>query len=152
MVRPFRRRRVSFSPEVNYFKPAGVPLKELKEETLKMEELEALRLCDVDGLKQEEAANKMNVSQPTLFRVLSNARKKMAQALIEGKSIRIEGGNYEMIQTRGRRRGSGRGLGFGGPGMNCVCPKCGYAQVKQAGTPCLSLRCPECGAQMIRGD
>ncbi len=148
MVRPHRKRKVRFSPDITYFKPAGVPIRELEEEVLKMDELESLRLCDAEGLKQEEASKKLNISQPTMFRILSNARKKIANALIKGKAIKIEGGDYEMIQPRGR----GRGRGFGGPAMNCVCPKCGYNQIKRAGIPCLSIKCPECGSQLIRGD
>lgn len=90
MVRPCRRRRVSFNPGVTYFKPAGVPVRELKEIILRIDEAEALRLCDVEGLKQEEAAKKMNISQPTLFRILTSAREKTASALIKGYAVRIE--------------------------------------------------------------
>ncbi|MBD3311880.1 DUF134 domain-containing protein [archaeon] len=90
MPRPRRMRRVLFKPDVTYYKPAGVPVRVLEEETLCMEEMEALRLCDMEGLKQEEAAKKMGVSQPTLFRTLSVARKKLASAVIEGKAIRIQ--------------------------------------------------------------
>lgn len=149
MVRPNRRRRVGFNPKINYFKPAGVPIRELKEVVLKVDELEAVRLCDAQGLKQEEAADKMNVSQSTLFRILSNARRKIAEALVEGKSIKIQGGNYEMMK---RGIGKGRGRGFQGPASNCVCPKCGYTQMKRAGMPCMSIKCPECGSTLVRGD
>ena len=90
MVRPNRHRRISFNPNVTYYKPAGVPMRELEEEVLRMDEVEAVRLCDSEGLKQEEAASKMNISQPTLFRILKNARKKIANALIKGKAIRID--------------------------------------------------------------
>lgn len=90
MPRPRRIRRVLFKPDVTYYKPAGVPVRVLEEETLCMEEMEALRLCDMKGLKQEEAAEKMDVSQPTLFRTLSTARRKLATAIIEGKAIRIQ--------------------------------------------------------------
>ncbi|MBN1923977.1 MAG: DUF134 domain-containing protein [Nanoarchaeota archaeon] len=90
MVRPQRSRFVRFNPEVTYYKPAGVPIRSLEEEVLEIDELEALRLCDAEGMKQEEASEKMNVSQSTLFRILKNARKKIANALIKGKAIRIE--------------------------------------------------------------
>ena len=90
MVRPRRNRRIGFSPGVTYYKPAGIPVRELEEVILGMDEAEALRLCDVEGLKQEGAAERMNVSQPTLFRILSKAREKIADALINGKAIRIE--------------------------------------------------------------
>lgn len=90
MARPCRCRRVNFEPETTYFKPAGVPMSGLEEEFLKSDELEALRLCDAEGNTQEEAAKKMNVSQPTIFRILESARKKVATALVKGKGIRIE--------------------------------------------------------------
>ena len=83
-------RRIRFNPDVTYYKPAGVPVRMLDEVVLCMDALEALRLCDVEELKQEEAAIKMGVSQPTLFRLLKEARKKLASAVINGKAIRIE--------------------------------------------------------------
>ncbi len=67
MARPCIRRRVMFGPGVTYYKPAGVPIRELEEVELKIDEFEAVRLSDSLGLKQEEAAKKMNVSQPTFF-------------------------------------------------------------------------------------
>ncbi|MFA5302998.1 MAG: DUF134 domain-containing protein [Candidatus Nanoarchaeia archaeon] len=90
MVRPCNHRRVIFEPGTTYFKPAGIPMSNLQEEILKPDELEALRLCDAENNKQEEAAKKMNVSQPTIFRILESARKKVATALTKGKAIRIE--------------------------------------------------------------
>ncbi len=92
MVRPTRHRRVEFNPNVTFYKPAGIPLRTLDEERLKIDEVEALRLCDKEGLKQEEAAKKMGVSQPTLYRILKSAREKLARAIIDGKAIRIEKG------------------------------------------------------------
>lgn len=89
MVRPIKLRRVLFNPNVVYFKPRAVPLSALEEVGLSIDELEALRLCDLKDLKQEEAAKKMKVSQSTLQRILTSARKKIAEALIEGKAIKI---------------------------------------------------------------
>ena len=89
MVRPLKPRRVSFDPNVVYFKPRAVPLSLLDEVDLGIDELEALRLCDLKDLEQEEAAKKMKVSQSTLQRILTSARKKVAEALIEGKAIKI---------------------------------------------------------------
>ena len=89
MVRPIKPRRVSFDPNVVYFKPRAVPLSLLDEVELGIDELEALRLCDYKNLEQIEAARKMKVSQSTLQRILSSARKKVAEALIEGKAIKI---------------------------------------------------------------
>ena len=89
-----RMRRVSFEPDVVFFKPAGVPMRDLKEVVLSVEEFEALRLSDFEKLSQSECAAKMNISQPTFNRLLSSAREKIAEALVEGKAIRIKGGNY----------------------------------------------------------
>ena len=102
MSRPFKCRRVAFMPGVTYFKPAGIPLRSLEEIRLSVEEAEALRLKDLEGLEQEQGAEKMNVSRPTFQRVLASARKKMADALLNGKAIRIEGGNYEIAHRRFR--------------------------------------------------
>jgi uncharacterized protein len=96
MSRPIKCRRVNFFPQVRYFKPAGVPLKNLEEECLSMEEVEAIRLKDVEGLEQEQGAQKMNISRPTFQRVLTSARRKIAGALIQGKAIKIEGGSFEI--------------------------------------------------------
>jgi len=110
MARPFRCRRVWCLPEFTYFKPAGSRMAGLKEIVLTVDEFEAVRLKDLDGLEQKEAAKKMGISQPTLHRLLLSARKKIAEAIVKGKAIRIEGGAYRMV---GRH---GRGFGFGGPG------------------------------------
>ena len=89
MVRPLKPRRVLFDPDVVYFKPRAVPLSMLEEVDLDIDELEALRLCDLNNLEQTEAAKKMKISQSTLQRILTSARKKVAEALIEGKAIKI---------------------------------------------------------------
>ena len=102
MARPFKCRRVAFMPGVTYFKPAGIPLRALEEIRLTVEEAEAIRLKDLEGLEQEEGAEKMNISRPTFQRVLASARQKIADALLNGKAIRIEGGNFEMSPRRFR--------------------------------------------------
>jgi len=89
MARPIKPRRVLFDPNVVYFKPRAVPLSMLEEVDLSIDELEALRLCDLKDLEQKEAASKMKVSQSTLQRILTSARKKVAEALTEGKAIKI---------------------------------------------------------------
>lgn len=89
MVRPKRFRCLQFSPEVLYFKPRGVPMSVLEEEELFHDELEALKLHDVDGLDHIEAAKKMKISQPTFGRILDKAYKKIATAIIKGKAIKI---------------------------------------------------------------
>ena len=89
MTRPKKNRCLRFNPEVLYFKPRGIPLSTLEEEELFTDELEALKLHDVDGLDQIEAAKKMNISQPTFGRILDKAYKKIATAIVKGKAIKI---------------------------------------------------------------
>jgi len=96
MTRPRLCRRVAFNPEITYFKPRGVPMAELTETVLTVDEFEAVRLKDLEGLEQEECAKKMNISQPTFHRLVVSARKKIADAIINGKAIRICGGNYKI--------------------------------------------------------
>ena len=95
-------RRVSFIPPITYFKPAGRPLVGLDEVQLLVEEAETIRLKDLEGLEQEECAQRMSISRTTFSRVLDSARQKIADALLNGKAIRIEGGNFEMAVNRFR--------------------------------------------------
>lgn len=90
MPRPRVPRCLQFKPHVYYFKPQGIPLRMLEEVVLRPDELEALKLYEIDGLNQIMAAKKMKISQPTLARLLDSANKKIAQAIITGKAIRIE--------------------------------------------------------------
>ncbi len=90
MVRPRRGRRINFEPNTTYFKPQGIPLRQLEDVYLTLEELEALRLCDHEGMDQTTAAGKMKVSQSTLQRSLNSARSKVAEALTQGKAIKIK--------------------------------------------------------------
>ena len=83
-------RCVRFSPKVSYFKPQGIPLRLLEEVNLGADELEALKLYEVDNVSQTEAADKMKFSQPTFARILDSANQKIADALINGKAIRLE--------------------------------------------------------------
>ena len=89
MVRPIKPRRVQFDPKAVYFKPRAIPLSMLDEVELSLDEIEALRLCDLEELNQVEAAKRMKISQATLCRILTSARKKVAEALIKGKAIKI---------------------------------------------------------------
>ena len=94
--RPIKWRCVAFSPEITYFKPVGVPLQVLENVYLSVEEAEAIRLKDLEGLEQTECAERMKISRPTFHRILNSARHTLADALLNGKAIRIEGGNFEM--------------------------------------------------------
>jgi uncharacterized protein len=95
-------RKVSAIPPITYFKPAGIRMAELEEVRLLVEEAEAIRLKDLEGLEQEECAAKMSISRSTFSRILDSARQKVADALLNGKAIRIEGGNFEMATRRFR--------------------------------------------------
>jgi predicted DNA-binding protein (UPF0251 family) len=94
--RPTKWRRVAAVPPIVYFKPAGVPLRELLEVAVGVEEMEAIRLRDVEGLEQEKCATMMSISRPTFHRVLASARRKIAEALTNGKALRIEGGTFAL--------------------------------------------------------
>jgi predicted DNA-binding protein (UPF0251 family) len=100
MPRPRIRRRIACHPHVTYFKPAGIRLTNLKEAILTLEEYEAIRLVDLEGTPQVKAAKQMNISQPTLSRLLVSGRKKLADAIIHGKSIKIHGGDYKLSRKR----------------------------------------------------
>jgi predicted DNA-binding protein (UPF0251 family) len=89
MPRPRLCRRIKFNPNITYFKPQGVPMGLLDVVELTMEEIEALRLRQIEGLEQEKGAKKMNTSQSTYQRILSSAYKKITDALVNGKAIEI---------------------------------------------------------------
>lgn len=96
MPRPRLRRRVHGAPDFTHFKPVGAPKRTLSQINLTLDETEAIRLRDFLGLSQEESARRMNVSQPTFHRILSSARKKIADFLINGKTLKIYGGEYTL--------------------------------------------------------
>lgn len=89
MPRPKIPRAIRFRPDVYYFKPRGIPLHLLDEVILEADEVQALKLHDVDGLDHVASAEKMSISQPTFGRVLNSAYKKVADALVKGKAIRL---------------------------------------------------------------
>lgn len=97
MVRPQKDRQVAFNPEVSYFKPRGIPMFDLQEVGLKVDELEAIRLSDLLGMSHEDAGRRMGVSRATFGRIIQRARKTVADALINGKAINVEGGNYKIV-------------------------------------------------------
>ena len=90
MPRPKSPRNLRFDPKVTYFKPAGIPLRSLEEVELEPDEIEAIKLYDHEELDQKSVAEKMNISQPTVARILGKAYHKIAQALVEGKAIKIK--------------------------------------------------------------
>jgi len=122
MPRPTKCRKVSEIPKECYFKPAGIPMSELEEINLLVEELEAIRLKDLEGLNQEECAQRMHISRPTFQRVLTKAREKIAIALVQVKAIKVEGGNFHM--TDGFLKCSNCKRWIKEHKNNC--PKCGH--------------------------
>ena len=127
MPRPPCPRRVAAPPRCSYFKPAGVPMTRLEEVALSVDELEALRLADLEGLYQDDAAARMGVSRPTFARVVEAARRKVAEALVRGRALRIGGGPVAFVGEREFRCEACRHewslpFGTGRPGG---CPACG---------------------------
>jgi predicted DNA-binding protein (UPF0251 family) len=134
MPRPKQCRRVCRAPDCTYFKPAGVPRGALQEVILAVDELEALRLADAEGLYHEQAAERMRVSRRTFGRIIDSARRKVARALIHGIALRIEGGVIDMAEHRTFRcRDCEHAwqLPFG-KGRPDACPQCGSENFHRA--------------------
>ena len=127
-------RRVGNSPTCQLFKPSGVPVQELDLVVLELDELESIRLADLEGLYQEEAAKRMDVSRQTFGRIVTAARKKIARALIDGKALKIEGGAV-MISTE----------------RKFACFNCQHTWELPAGTGRPEL-CPDCDSADIGRD
>jgi predicted DNA-binding protein (UPF0251 family) len=136
MARPRNCRQVSLMPQSDYFKPRSIPLSMLEEVILTVDEFEAIRLADLDGLYQEQAAERMRVSRQTFGRIIEAAHKKVAEALVKGKALKIEGGEFEMAGTRKFKcdecqhswelpYGTGRPEG---------CPSCGSGNIRRTDT------------------
>jgi predicted DNA-binding protein (UPF0251 family) len=102
VARPRKRRIIARPSKPAVYKPAGVPLDDLQRVTLLQEEREALRLADLEGLTQVEAATRMGVSRSTFQRVVAHARRQVALALAEGHALQIEGGTFEVSPPRPR--------------------------------------------------
>ena len=90
MSRPKKFRCVKCKPDSSYFKPRGIPLVNLEEVSISMDELEAIRLADYEELYHEEAAVKMKISRQTFGRILNGAHRKVAECLLKGKALKIE--------------------------------------------------------------
>ena len=134
MARPKQCRRVGSTPQSDYFKPRGIPLSMLEEVVLTVDEFEAVRLADLEGLYQEQAAEKMNVSRQTFGRIIESAHKKVADALVKGKALKIEGGKFEMASMRKFRcyecqHSWELPYGTGRPGE---CPSCKSGNIRRA--------------------
>ena len=132
MPRPLCPRRVDAHPPSTYFKPRGVPVSELEETVLSVDELEALRLADLEGLYHEEAAARMNVSRATFGRIVEAARRKVAEVLVRGRALKIEGGAVEMTGVR-----------------RFACAGCGHRWTEPFGTG-RRAGCPGCGAESVQ--
>jgi predicted DNA-binding protein (UPF0251 family) len=98
MGRPKKCRWVETEPGVTFFKPRGIPLRSLQQIVITVDELEAMRLADFLEMTQEEVAQRMQVSRPTVTRMLSRAHRAVAEALVHGKAICIQGGDYRVGQ------------------------------------------------------
>ncbi|TFH01120.1 MAG: DUF134 domain-containing protein [Candidatus Thorarchaeota archaeon] len=101
MPRRKLHRLVTKEPPVSVDKPEGIPVRELEEILITIDEFEALRLADFEGLSQRDASTSMQISQPTFNRVLSSARSKVASGLVQGHVLRIEGGRYRLADGSG---------------------------------------------------
>ena len=128
MGRPRKDRLVAVNPKISYFKPRGIPMVDLSEVSITVDEREALRLADLDGLSHEESGQCMGVSRATFGRILHNARQTVADALINGKAIKVGGGNYKMVVEKRRfhcRKCSHQWNEPLGTGRPDGCPTCG---------------------------
>ncbi|RCK73359.1 MAG: hypothetical protein IGBAC_0205 [Ignavibacteriae bacterium] len=99
MARPHKCRKVELIPGITYFKPRGIPMDMLEEVKLSVDEFESLRLADYNAFSHEESAERMNISRATFGRIVEKARYKIVDALLNGKAIIIEGGNYKPSDT-----------------------------------------------------
>ncbi len=134
MPRPRCPRRIRGNPESAYFKPRGIPLIDLDEIILTIDEFEAIRLADFEGLYQEGAAEKMQISRQTFGRIVESAHKKIADVLVNGKALRIEGG---IIKMASERKFKCYDCGHEwqvphGTGRPNVCPKCGSKNIHRS--------------------
>jgi predicted DNA-binding protein (UPF0251 family) len=131
MGRPKKCRWVETEPGVTFFKPRGISLRTLEQTVITVDELEAMRLADYLEMTQEEVAQKMQVSRPTVTRMLARAHRAVAEALVHGKAICIEGGDYRLGQQC-QSCGQWAALEGGSPPGGC----CYQVQTKKTGDRC----------------
>ena len=129
MARPIKCRRVEFFPENTYFMPFGKRKCEVEEITLKIEELEAMRLKDIEGLNQEECAERMQISRQTFQNIIDSARKKVTIALTEGNAIHISGGNYTLGSCQLKCLSCGKVYELNHEQDKHTCPYCGSKEI-----------------------
>lgn len=96
MTRPFKCRKITAEPRSYYFKPRAVPLCQLEENILQLDEFQALKYAELDGKDQAAAAAAMKVSRQTFGNILASARRKLADAVVNGKALKIEGGPVQL--------------------------------------------------------
>jgi predicted DNA-binding protein (UPF0251 family) len=118
-------------PAASLFKPAGIPARVLEEVVLALDELEAIRLADLLGHYQEQAAERMRISRPTFGRIVDSARRKVAEALIMGKALRIEGGPVVAECAGDSRCPSCEKEWIGAAGDPMACPRCRRAGIEE---------------------
>jgi predicted DNA-binding protein (UPF0251 family) len=139
MPRPVKYRCVESIPRVRFFQPVGVPSGSWEEVVLSIEEAEAIRLKDLEGLGQEEGAQRMHISRPTFQRVLEAGRRKAAEALTLGKAIRVDGGNFEMARRRFKCDEDGQEWDVTFEtmveGQPLACPQCHSLKVRSISPP-----------------
>jgi len=133
MPRPLICRRVAGCPRTEYFKPAGIPLSGLEEVRLTRDELEAIRLADLEGFYQADAAAKMGVSRQTFGNIVESARRKVADVLVNGRALRIQGGVIQMTDRAFSCSNCQHQwkVPFG-TGRPQSCPQCGNADIHRA--------------------
>jgi Predicted DNA-binding proteins len=142
MVRPHKERRIQQLPPITHYKPVAIPLRDLDEIVLTYEEMESVRLVDCEQFDMGEAAESMAVSRPTLHRIVSRARQKIATALWQGKALRIEGGTFRLEHANEDRM------------RHFLCDECGHKWTVPYGTGKRGhdMRCPNCQAHKVRRD
>jgi predicted DNA-binding protein (UPF0251 family) len=134
MPRPRKYRKLAREPHPIIFKPVGAPLQSLECVTLLHEELEALRLADLQGQNQTDSARQMEVSRSTFQRILQEARRKVASALVEGSALQVEGGTFRVATVRWHCTECGHDwtISHGSAqGQNRACPACGSLSIRQ---------------------
>ncbi len=176
MSRPKRIRKVNNPPHFKGFRPIGLPGED-RAVVMNYEEYEAIRLSDFELMGQFQAAEAMGVSRPTYARIYESARRKIAQAFIEGVALVFEGGKVYFDSEWYRCQSCGCWFNHpakdqeiencalcgstdieqyqdnGGKGQTedqCICPKCGTEKMHVVGIPCQEEICPNCNSQMIR--